>query len=52
MVAMQPESTTPVAAACRKVTEIILSGQSIMHRRPFTVKQIIAMPAPGPAPVF
>jgi hypothetical protein len=42
MAMMQPELATPVAAACSNATGIILSGRSIMHRRPFTVKQIIA----------
>jgi hypothetical protein len=30
----------------------ILSGQPIMHRQPATVKQIIAVLKPIPAPVF
>jgi len=30
----------------------ILSGQPIMHRQPVTVKQIITVLKPMPAPIF
>jgi len=53
MATMQPKSTTSYTAASRnRLPEIILSGQSIMHRRPLTVKPIITMREPVLAPAF
>jgi hypothetical protein len=52
LVIMHPKMGPPAAAACRDATEINLSGRPIMHRRPFSVKQIIALPMPVPSPVF
>jgi hypothetical protein len=52
-VAQDVASATQLSAADRnRFVDNILSGQPIMHRQPLTVKQIMAMLKPMPAPVF
>jgi hypothetical protein len=47
------ESATQLTAMDRNgLMDKSLSGQPIMHRLPVTVKQIITVPKPMPAPVF
>jgi hypothetical protein len=51
--AQEVESATQFTTTDRnRLMDNILSGQPIMHRQPVTVKQIIAVPKPMPAPVF
>jgi len=50
---MRPESATQLTETVRnRLMENLLSGQPIMHGQPVTVKIIIAVPQPTPAPVF
>jgi hypothetical protein len=47
------ESATQLTATDRNgLMDNILSGQPIMHRQPVTVKQIVTVLNPMPAPVF